>query len=207
MKKLIKGLHTFQTTVFPIQKDFFESLVTGQKPEILFITCSDSRINPQLITTTKPGEMFILRNAGNIIPQFGDGSSEEATVEFAVSELGVKDIILCGHFHCGAIQAALDIERTKKMPSLYSWVNQNIIPTLDFVEKNYEINDKNILIDILIQEHVLAQLENLKTHPAIINNINKGLSLHGWIYKFETGEIFAYDALEGQFNLIKNDSY
>jgi carbonic anhydrase len=203
MKNLIKGLHKFQTTVFPIKKNFFENLVKGQKPEVLFITCSDSRINPNLITTAEPGELFILRNAGNIIPIYGNGGSEEATIEFAIYELGVKDIIICGHSHCGAVQAAMQIEKIKHLPSLYNWIDKNISPTLELIQKNYRGLDQVTLFNILIQENVLAQLENLKTHPAIIDKINTELRLHAWVYEFETGKIFSYDSKEEQFKLIK----
>src|SRR5438477_7372350 len=107
MKKLIKGLHTFQAEVFPIKKDYYKELIKGQFPEVLFITCSDSRINPHLITQTDPGDLFIIRNAGNIIPYYGSGGSEEATLEFAIHELGIQHIIICGHSYCGAIVASI----------------------------------------------------------------------------------------------------
>jgi len=199
MKKLIKGLHQFQTTVFPIKKDFFHALVSGQKPEVLFITCSDSRINPHLITMAEPGDLFIVRNAGNIIPPTGLGSSEEASIEFAVSELGIKDIIVCGHFHCGAVQAATMLDKLKQLPQFYNWIHKHIMPTVDLVKKNYHDLDPSELQTILIQENVLAQIENLKLYPSIAN---KKLAIHAWVYKFETGEIFSYNAHEGQFGLI-----
>lgn len=208
MKKLIKGLHQFQTEVFPLKKDFFEELVKGQKPEALFITCSDSRINPNLMTSAEPGELFILRNTGTIIPPYGKAISEAATIEFAVCELGVKNIILCGHLHCGALEAATDVQKIKHNPSLYFWLQENVIPTVALVKKNYRYTDRTAFLNILVQEHVLQQIENLKTHPvvkaAIAHNM---LALHVWIYKFETGDIAAYDPDEGQFKLIKKSNF
>lgn len=204
MKKLIKGLHKFQTQVFPIKKDFFQDLVKGQNPEALFITCSDSRINPHLMTSADPGELFILRNAGNIIPEYGNGGSEEATIEFAVSELGVKNIILCGHSHCGAIQAAINLDSIKHLPSLFNWIQKNISPSVELVKKNYNITDESVFFNILMQEHVLRQIENLKTHPVVKKAIaENNLVLHAWIYQFETGDIVSFDVEEGQFNILK----
>ena len=108
MQKLIQGLHRFQRDLFGSQRELFERLAQGQHPEVLFITCSDSRINPNLLTQTQPGELFILRNAGNIVPPYGAvQGGEAATIEFAVAGLGVKDIIVCGHSHCGAMKGLL----------------------------------------------------------------------------------------------------
>ena len=205
MKKLIRGLHKFQTEVFPIQKDFFEKLVKGQEPEILFITCSDSRINPTLVTSANPGELFILRNAGNIIPPYVVASGEAATIEFAINQLKVEHLIICGHFHCGALDAAINLDSFKDQPQLYAWINQNVSPTLDLVNKSYQDLDSTSLGNILLQEHVLQQIENVKTHPAVNHAINQGaLTLHAWIYRFEEGNIYSYNRHDGQFELIKH---
>lgn len=206
MKKLIKGLHKFQTEVFPIQKDFFHNLAKGQNPEILFISCSDSRINPNLVTSAEPGELFILRNAGNIIPPYTINSSEAATIEFAVCELKVEHIIICGHSHCGALTASLQLDTVStNMPSLYCWLKTNVAPTVDLIHKNYtDLSPTNIL-NILLQEHVLQQIENLKTHPAVSHAIaEQRLTLHAWMYKFETGDIFSFNTQSGQFECIKH---
>jgi len=205
MKKLIKGLHKFQTQVFPIKKDFFENLVKGQNPEVLFITCSDARINPNLVTLADPGEIFILRNAGNIIPSYGAGGSEEATIEFAIAKLKIKDIVICGHSYCGALEAATQLDTLKETPSLYSWIQRNIEPTVNLVKTNYTNGDQDNFLNILTQEHVLKQIENLKSHPVVNQAISENcLALHAWVYKFETGEIFSFDATEGQFNLLNS---
>lgn len=203
MKKLIKGLHKFRTEIFPIKKDFFQDLVKGQSPEALFITCSDSRINPHLVTSADPGELFILRNAGNIIPVYGQGSSEEATIEFALGELKVKNIIICGHSYCGALQAAGDLKKIEYAPSLLRWIQKNIEPSFELVKKNYDSLDQQAFFNVLVQEHVLKQLENLKTHPFVkAATEENNLRLHGWVYNFETGEIVAFDPEDGQFNLL-----
>lgn len=205
MKKLIRGLHKFQTEVFPIQKDFFEQLVKGQEPEILFVTCSDSRINPTLVTSADPGELFIVRNAGNIIPPYAVASGEAATIEFAINQLKVEHLIICGHSHCGALDAAINLDSFKDQPQLYAWIKENISPTLELVNKSYQDLDAVSLGNILLQEHVLQQIENVKTHPAVNNAINRGLlTLHAWIYRFEEGNIYSYNRQDGQFEMIKH---
>src|SRR3989338_7292856 len=123
MEKLIRGIHTFQHDYFTSQQELFERLAKGQAPETLFITCSDSRINPNLLTQTQPGELFIIRNAGNIVPAHGSGvSGEGATIEYAVAALGVKDIIICGHSHCGAMAGLLAPESLADLPQMRNWL-------------------------------------------------------------------------------------
>jgi carbonic anhydrase len=126
MEKLIEGVQQFQETVFSPQRVHFERLKNGQSPETLFITCSDSRIDPNLLTQTRPGELFILRNAGNIIPPYSAGhlGGEAPTIEYAVAALGVKDIIVCGHTDCGAMKALLDPEMVEELPLVASWLAQ-----------------------------------------------------------------------------------
>lgn len=205
MKKLIKGLHKFQTEVFPIQKDFFEKLAKGQEPEILFVTCSDSRINPTLVTSADPGYLFILRNAGNIIPPYAIRSGEAATIEFAVNQLKIEHLIICGHSHCGALEAATTLDTLKDEPQLQAWIHENISPTLALVNKNYQDLDGTSFANVLLQEHVLQQIENVKTHPAVSRAIDQGkLTLHAWIYRFEEGNIYSFNLQDGQFELIKH---
>lgn len=207
MKKLIKGLHTFQTTIFPKKKGIFQDLIKGQKPEVLFITCSDSRINPNLVTSADPGELFIIRNAGNIIPDYKKGGGEWATIEFAIHALQVGHIIVCGHSHCGAIEAALHKKSMRSTPLLKSWIHENIDPTLQLIEDNYEQLTERSKINILTQENVLHQIENLKMNPAINKKLEDGsLTIHAWIYEFETGEIFSFNATKGQFEPIVKSS-
>jgi carbonic anhydrase len=200
LRKLISGLHQYQYQIFESQRDLFERLSRGQAPEALFITCSDSRINPNLITQTEPGELFILRNAGNIVPAYGGISGgEAATIEFAVSGLGVKDIILCGHSHCGAMSALFYADQYKHMPLLASWLT-HAEATKRIVIENYEDVDREHLLNVASQENVLVQIENLRTHPSVASRLARGdLNLHAWMYKMETGSIYGYNPSEGQF--------
>ena len=200
MQKLVQGIHHFQDSLFSSQRELFERLADGQNPETLFITCSDSRINPNLITQTEPGELFIIRNAGNLVPPFGAANGgEAATIEFAIVGLGVRDIILCGHSYCGAMKGLLYPESLTKLPTMAAWLSHAEAARW-IARQQYADRSEADLLNITIQENVLAQLENLRTHPAVAVAVASGkLKLHGWVYKFETGQVFAYSPQEGQF--------
>lgn len=203
MQKLIQGLQHYQTKVFGSQRELFERLAQGQSPEVLFITCSDSRINPNLLTQTEPGELFILRNAGNIVPPYGAGTGgETATIEFAVAGLGVKDIIICGHSHCGAMKGLLEPPCPRDFPALTQWLS-HAETTRRIVTDKYADRQGPALLNVTIQENVLAQMENLRTHPWVAAGLSQGkLKLHGWVYKMETGEVFGYDPESCQFQKL-----
>jgi carbonic anhydrase len=203
MQKLIEGLHQFQNSVFGTQRELFERLAHGQTPETLFITCSDSRINPNLLTQTEPGELFILRNAGNIVPPYSTSQGgEAATIEFAVAGLNVKDIIICGHSHCGAMKGLLDPPPHRDFPALNQWLEHAEL-TRRVVQDTYSDRSADDLLNITIQENVLAQMENLRTHPVVASGLARGhLKLHGWVYKIETGEVFGYETRNSQFERL-----
>jgi carbonic anhydrase len=200
MQKLIDGIHRFQRDVFQSRQAFFEDLANGQSPEALFITCSDSRVNPNLITQTEPGELFILRNAGNIVPTYGPShGGEAATIEYAVDVVGVQDIIVCGHSHCGAMKATLSPESCRDLPAVSSWLSHTEA-TRRIIRDNYQHLSGEALINAAVQENVLVQLEHLQTHPCVISGVRKRrLKLHAWVYKIETGQVFTYQPEQGQF--------
>lgn len=200
MQKLVQGVHHFQREVFDSQRRFFERLALGQKPQALFITCSDSRINPNLITQSEPGELFILRNAGNIIPPYGsDANGEAATIEFAINGLGVADVIVCGHSHCGAMKGLLNPTDIESMPAVKAWL-VHAEATRCIISKAYQHLKGDELLTATVEENVLVQLENLRTHPSVAAAMSQGkINLHGWVYKIHTGEVFAYDPDQGQF--------
>ncbi len=200
MQKLVRGIQTFKKTVFKENEALFTSLAGGQKPDVLFITCSDSRLNPNLLTQTKPGELFIIRNAGNLIPAYGAvPGSEEGTIEFALAGLGIREIVICGHSHCGAMKGVIHPEIVKEMPAVSRWLGQ-AEQTQRVMKENYAHLEGEALLNATIQENVLAQVENLKTHPSVAALLARGeLKIHAWVYKFETGEVFSYQPDEGQF--------
>ncbi len=200
MQKLIEGIHQFQTKGFLPLQTLFEQLAKGQNPETLFITCSDSRIDPTLLTKAQPGDLFILRNAGNIVPPHGAGNGgEAATIEFAVAALGVKDIIICGHSHCGAMHGLLHPEKVASLPAVSAWLSHAEM-TRRIMRENYGHLEGDRLLTATVEENVLVQIENLQTLPAVGSRLVRGdLHLHGWFYKIETAEVFAYDEGNGQF--------
>ena len=200
LQKLIHGLHQFHEDYFRPLQQLFEKLAHGQTPETLFITCSDSRIDPNLLTGSKPGDLFIVRNAGNIIPPHGSGvGGEAATIEFAVAGLGVKDIIVCGHSHCGAMNGVLHPESLAKLPTLAAWLT-HAEDTRRIVRENYSHLEGPDLLTAAVEENVLVQLEHLRTLPAVAARLASGdLHLHGWVYELETGEVFSWDPSVRQF--------
>ncbi|MBI3464639.1 MAG: carbonic anhydrase [Planctomycetes bacterium] len=200
MQNLIDGIHRFQRNVFRTRQAFFESLANGQNPETLFITCSDSRVNPNLITQTEPGELFIMRNAGNIVPPYGSShGGEAATIEYAVDVIGVRDIIVCGHSHCGAMTAVLEPESCRNLPAVTAWLS-HAEATRRIIRDSYQHLDGDALLSVTVQENVLVQLENLETHPCVAARLRQQrLTLHAWVYKIETGQVFTYSPDKGQF--------
>ena len=201
MQKLVEGIHRFQQEIFSAQQGLFRRLADGQEPQALFITCSDSRINPNLLTQTEPGELFILRNAGNIVPPYSaHGGGEAATIEYAVSVLDVRDIVVCGHSHCGAMSGLLHPEDVAELPAVRNWLG-HAEATARIIKENYRhLVEPQARLTATVEENVLVQLENLRTHPCVFSALSRReLKLHGWVYKFETGQVFAYDAPSGQF--------
>lgn len=209
MQRLIDGIHNFRSDYFSRNRQLFEQLAKGQHPQALFITCSDSRINPNLITQTEPGELFILRNAGNIVPPYGASvGGEAATVEYAVSVLKVRDIVICGHSQCGAMQGLIGPPNAcAHLPCVEAWL-KHAAATRQIVLENYTHLKDNPrdLLTAAVEENVLVQLENLRTHPSVAAALSRGaLTLHGWVYKIETGQVFAYDPTAGQFLSLENN--
>ena len=155
MEHLLSGVHQFQSQVFQRERDFFDNLVAGQSPSALFVTCSDSRVDPNLITQSGPGELFVLRNAGNIVPPHGaSNGGEAATIEYAVAALGVRDIVICGHSCCGAVQALLHPEKAAALPLVSRWL-RHAETTRRIIAENYTHATGDELVEIAVQEHVL----------------------------------------------------
>jgi carbonic anhydrase len=195
VKKLIHGLHKFRDTYVPTHQELLTELSHGQKPRVLFITCSDSRIDPNLITQTDVGELFVIRNAGNIIPPYGAANGGEGgTIEYAIDALGIEQIVVCGHSHCGAMKGLLQLNKLQAdMPLVYNWL-KHAESTRRLVQENYSNYNAEELVEILVAENVLIQIDNLKTYPTVQAKIHQGkLQIYGWVYHIETGEVLAYD--------------
>lgn len=195
MHKLIKGLRQFQQDYFASNQQLFADLAHGQKPRVLFISCSDSRVDPELITQSDPGEIFVIRNAGNIIPPYGAANGGEgATLEYAIEALGVTEIVVCGHSHCGAMKGLLKVKELEdKMPLVSRWL-EHAEATRQVVLQNYSPCSHEDLVEIAVAENVLTQIDNLRTYPCVRAKLNSGtLRLHAWVYEIETGRIYGYD--------------
>jgi carbonic anhydrase len=205
MQKIVKGIVNFRNDVFRAQREMFERLASRQQdPQALFITCSDSRINPNLLTQTEPGDLFILRNAGNIIPPYGAAAGGEgATIEYAVSVLGIKHIIVCGHSHCGAMKALLTRgDKDDDLPAVKAWFS-HAEATRRIIQSTYGHLTPQAQYERAIEQNVLVQLDNLRTHPSVAVGLSRGdLHLYGWVYIIEAGEVRAYDPARRCFTLI-----
>jgi carbonic anhydrase len=190
MEKFVKGLKQFQKNVFPAHKESFRRLASEQNPDALLVTCADSRIDPALLMQSNPGDLFICRNVGNIIPSHGEVTGGvSATIEYAVTGLGVKDIIICGHSDCGAMKGILYPNLVAKMPSVSSWL-KNADAVRSVIEHNYPHLEGKALLRAAIEENIVTQLDNLRTHPSVAARLRKGdLRIHGWIYEIETGHV------------------
>lgn len=194
VEKIIKGVLNFRQNVYPEHQDLFGALADGQNPEILFATCSDSRIDPNLLTGTVPGDLFICRNAGNIIPPHSNETGGmTASIEYAVAVLGVRHIIICGHTDCGAIKGALDISALRGLPHVKEWLG-HCRSAMEIVRERYDIpHDQAVGVEHLneaIEENVLQQVQHIRTHPAVAAKLATGkLEVHGWVYDIKSGTI------------------
>jgi carbonic anhydrase len=210
IKSLVQGNKDFIEYDFPKLKDQFDDLVkNGQKPEVFFIGCSDSRVLPTTMLRAKPGEMFILRNIGNFVPpyrNYSDFHGSSSAIEYAVSILNVKHIVICGHSYCGACAALYDesLDKDPKLKHISKWL------TLGKKAKQYTLqavkdkNDKDEILRTTEKISIIHQLENLLTYPAIYEKVkNNEIEIHGWYYKLQTGGIEYYDEKDCKFKILK----
>jgi carbonic anhydrase len=202
VQKLEAGIHQFQANYFARNRRLFERLAEkGQRPEALFVTCCDSRVMPNLITTAAPGELFIVRNVGNIVPSVERGvmGGVSAAIEYAVEVLEVANVIVCGHTNCGAIDAILHPERVAHLPFVSRWLAESArIPKL--IGERYGLLEGEARVIAAVEENVLVQLENLRSFEFIARRLDSGaLKMSGWVFKIATGEVFDYDPVSGQF--------
>jgi carbonic anhydrase len=194
VEKFLGGVSRFQRDFYPQHRALFEKLAAGQRPDALFITCADSRIDPCLLTQTQPGELFICRVIGNIVPPYPDAiGGVSATIEYAVGVLRVAEVIVCGHTDCGVMKGALNPDALAAFPNVAAWLRYAR------VEHREAEPSAEVLLD-LTERNVVAQLKNLRTHPAVSARLEEGdLSLYGWVYHIGPGLVTAYDAATGQF--------
>jgi len=201
MQRLIEGHKQFLNEAFPARRDQFHLLSERQAPETLFVTCADSRIVPDLILQTQPGDLFICRNAGNVIPRAGEpAGGVSATIEYAVEVLRVRHLIVCGHSDCGVIRALMAPEVLAGLDSVKDWL-QHVEPAWQYVDEVERNAGELTRHTALTHANVLVQLDNLRTHEYIRSAITAGrLQIHGWYYDILSGRIEQYDESVGKFS-------
>lgn len=201
----MEGVHRFRDEEFGRYRSLFRTLSQeGQSPHTLFITCSDSRVLAELITHSRPGDLFVVKNVGNIVPHAdssGTPNSTAAAIEFAVQTLKVKDVVVCGHSQCGAMDALLNgLPAGHGMPHLAEWLKLAEPVKRTIAEHYAHLSDPAARTTAAAEENVLFALENLLTYPAVRARLQEGtLHLHAWFFKIATAELFAYDPAAKQF--------
>lgn len=205
MQHIIEGFLNFQKDIFPEQKELFRSLASSQNPKALFISCSDSRLVPELVTQQDPGQLFVIRNAGNIVPSFGpEPGGVSATIEYAVLALGVTDIVICGHSNCGAMKAIATCQCLDPMPAVAHWLHYSDAAKAVVEKRTYVSEEEKV--NAMVEENVIAQLNNIKTHPCVAVGLrNQALRLHGWVYDIESGAIKALEKDTKEFVLLSEN--
>ncbi|MCW5624498.1 MAG: carbonic anhydrase [Burkholderiales bacterium] len=207
MDNLLDRAARFRGQIFPRQSALYRRLATdGQSPKALMISCADSRVVPEAIMQAEPGDLFVCRNAGNIVPPFSQANGGvSSAVEYAVVALGVRDIVVCGHSDCGAMKAFLQPEKLEEMPNVAAWL-RHARAAHSVVCKAYPQLDAAATARALALENVLTQINHLRTHPSVAAAIADGtLALHGWFFQIESGSIFAYDGNTGRFEEASDD--
>src|SRR5689334_8394515 len=192
INRILRGVSRFQREVYPEHRELFERLALGQRPRALFITCADSRIDPCMLTQTKPGDLFISRVIGNIVPPYPDAiGGVSATIEYAVGVLGVADVIVCGHTDCGVMKGVVKPEPLKPLTSVSAWLNY-AQPARNAVVHKSTQSELEFLLAVT-ERNVIQQLRNLRTHPSVAARLDQGdLRLHGWLYDLGEGGVTAY---------------
>jgi carbonic anhydrase len=201
MQKLLEGVVKFKNEVAPKHAELFAKLATGQSPEVLFVTCADSRIDPAMITQTMPGDLFVCRNAGNVVPPHGqyiEGTT--SSIEFATAVLGVKHIVICGHTDCGAIKGALSPENLDAIPRVQDWVD-HARAAIRIAEAKY--GEGNVDLLTATERNVVLQMTHLNSHPAVAARLAVGdIQVHGWVYHIGEGDVTAYNSETDRFESI-----
>ena len=203
LARIAQGVAKFQTEVYPAQREMFERLNRGQEPLALFVTCADSRVNPNLVTQTDPGEIFIERNPGNVIPPYVEFvGSVTAGVEYAMLVLKVPVIVVCGHSDCGVMKALLDPGAVHGMPGVQQWMShgnaarERMLRELPFARKEEQLKR-------LTEYNVLQQIENLITHPSVRKRLRYGeIEIRGWVYDIGDGSVREANPESGRFEMM-----
>lgn len=207
MNELIGRVFHFEKSVFPASSELFGKLTThGQSPKALMISCADSRIVPEQIMQAEPGDLFVCRNAGNIVPPYSTlNGGVTSTVEYAVAALGVSDIIVCGHSDCGAMKALADPTGLETMPNVAAWLKHGAAAEHIVTTCHGTLSPKERVRAITL-ENIIAQISHLRTHPSVAAGIARGeITLHGWFVDIHAGQILGLDGETGEFVQLREE--
>ena len=201
---ILRGLKRFRKKVFPKHRELFHKLELQQRPTALFITCADSRIDPCLLTQTKPGELFLCRVIGNIVPRYPESiGGVSATIEYAVGVLGVPDVIVCGHTDCGVMKGVLNPDALKPLANVSAWLAHAQPAREALAGSQGSLSDPEFLL-ALTERNVVEQLKNLHTHPSVAARLEQGnLKLHAWVYHIGKGIVTTYSSRRGKFIRVR----
>jgi carbonic anhydrase len=208
LQELKAGIRQFRTKVYPENEATYQKAVSEpQKPHALFVTCADSRIDPELITQSRPGDLFVTRNVGNLVPAYGEMmGGVSAVIEYAVSALKVQHVVVCGHSDCGAMKGLLHPEALATMPTVKSWL-KNAHAALSVAESLGDADEKpSDRMRRLTEENVLLQMQHLRTHPSVAGAMARGeLTISGWVYDIGKGEVRISEDGGRAFHLVKTE--
>ncbi len=207
LARIVKGVSKFQTEAYPSQRAMFESLKCRQEPLALFVTCADSRIVPNLITQTGPGEMFTVRNPGNLVPPYGEFvGGISASVEYAMLVLRVPLVIVCGHTDCGVMKGLLHADHVRGLPAVQDWM-RSASEARHRVMRDHSGATEEEMLRLITEYNVLAQVENLKGHPSVHSRTTSGeVEVRGWVYDIGDGSIWAAAPESGKFEILGGSS-
>lgn len=201
LERLLDGVRHFCKNEYPHRQEVYDQVTReGQRPHTLFVTCADSRIDPELITQSGPGDIFVARNIGNIVPAYGEMmGGVSAVVEYAISALEVDQVVVCGHADCGAMRGLLHQEKITGMPAVQNWL-QNAHAALSIADALNSRKDEAEFLDELTRQNVLLQMNHVRTHPSVAGRMAQGrLAVYGWVYDFRLGQVLNYDEESKQF--------
>jgi carbonic anhydrase len=199
--KLKEGIRRFRTQVYPLHREAYTKAETEpQKPHTLIVACADSRIQPERITQSDPGDLFVTRNIGNMVPTYGEMmGGVSAVLEYAVSALKVQHVVICGHTDCGAMKALMNPDQLEQMPTVRRWL-RNAEAALSVAR---EVESQDDFLMSLTKQNVLMQMTHAKTHPSVAGAIARGeLVLSGWVYEIGSGNVLIYDDTKHVFEPV-----
>jgi carbonic anhydrase len=191
LEHLKDGVRRFRRAVYPASRELYQrAMREPQRPHALIITCADSRVHPDVLTQSAPGEIFVTRNIGNMVPVYGEMlGGVSAVLEYAVSALGVRHIVICGHTDCGAMKALLDPSSVESMPAVKSWM-RNAHAALSVTDTLVPEANHDLRLRVLTEQNVLLQMKQVRTHPSVAGALAKGeLAISGWVYDIGAGEV------------------